>query len=59
MKEIITVIDSIKNGININMPIDIIEIDIKKVWELLGSIIGESYEDELINKLFSQFCLGK
>ncbi|MBQ8234343.1 MAG: tRNA uridine-5-carboxymethylaminomethyl(34) synthesis GTPase MnmE [Bacilli bacterium] len=59
LKEIITVIDSIKNGININMPIDIIEIDIKKVWELLGSIIGESYEDELINKLFSQFCLGK
>ena len=53
LKEIITVIDSIKNGI------DIIEIDIKKVWELLGSIIGESYEDELINKLFSQFCLGK
>lgn len=41
------------------MPIDMLEIDLKEVWSLLGSIIGETYEDELINQLFSQFCLGK
>lgn len=46
---------SLKNDV----PVDIIAIDIKKVWELLGDIIGENYGDELINELFKQFCLGK
>lgn len=40
-------------------PIDLIELDIKNAWELLGLIIGEAYEEELIDQLFSQFCLGK
>ncbi len=34
-------------------------IDLTRTWELLGEIIGESASDELINQLFSQFCLGK
>ena len=42
-----------------HMPIDMVEIDIKNIWNLLGEIIGESYEEELIDQLFSQFCLGK
>lgn len=41
------------------MPIDIIAIDLKKTWDTLGKIIGESYEEELLDKLFSNFCLGK
>lgn len=41
------------------LPVDMIEIDIKKSWEKLGEIIGESYSEELIDQLFSQFCLGK
>ena len=41
------------------LPVDMIEIDIKKCWEKLGEIIGESYSEELIDQLFSQFCLGK
>ena len=41
------------------MPIDMIEIDIKNIWNLLGSIIGESYSEELIDEMFSKFCLGK
>ncbi len=49
----------IKKGLENNLPIDILEIDLKHIWELLGSIIGETYEDELIDQLFSQFCLGK
>ena len=36
-----------------------IEIDLKRIWELLGEITGETYQEELINQLFSQFCLGK
>lgn len=46
-------------GINKNMPIDMVEIDLKEVWNTLGEIIGETYEDELIDQLFSRFCLGK
>ena len=53
------IIISVKAGIKNNYPIDIVEIDIKRIWELLGEIIGETYQDELINQLFSQFCLGK
>lgn len=46
-------------SINKNMPIDMVEIDLKDVWNTLGEIIGETYEDELIDQLFSRFCLGK
>jgi len=48
-------ISNIKN----NSPIDIVEIDLKNAWENLGEIIGETYTDELIDELFSRFCLGK
>lgn len=41
------------------LPVDMVEIDIKKAWESLGEIIGISTGDELINELFSKFCLGK
>lgn len=49
----------VKKGIENQMPIDMIEIDLKHIWDLLGQIIGESYQDELIDQLFQQFCLGK
>jgi len=41
------------------VPVDMIEIDIRECWEKLGEIIGETYTEELIDQLFSQFCLGK
>ena len=59
LKQCLPLIESIKEGINNELPIDMVEIDIKEVWNKLGLIIGETYEDELINQLFSQFCLGK
>ena len=52
-------INEVYIGINNNVPIDLLEIDLKKAWELLGEIIGKTYSDELIDQLFSQFCLGK
>ena len=48
-------IDAAEAGI----PMDIVQIDLTRTWEILGEIIGESASDELINQLFSQFCLGK
>ncbi|WP_404450739.1 tRNA uridine-5-carboxymethylaminomethyl(34) synthesis GTPase MnmE [Virgibacillus necropolis] len=41
------------------MPLDIIQIDVTRTWELLGEIIGDTASDSLIDQLFSQFCLGK
>ena len=41
------------------LPVDMVEIDLKKAWDTLGEIIGNSEGDELINELFSKFCLGK
>ena len=47
------------NNLEKNVPIDIVEMDLKKCWETLGEIIGETYTDELIDEIFSRFCLGK
>ena len=59
LKNAITSIDQAIEGIHQEMPIDMVEIDIKNAWDELGYIIGKTYQDELINQLFSQFCLGK
>lgn len=59
LRKALTGIQDIKLGVLNNMPIDMIEIDLKNVWNLLGNIIGETYEDELLDQLFSQFCVGK
>ena len=49
----------IENGINNEVALDMLEIDLKSVWETLGLIIGESYDEELLDQLFSKFCVGK
>lgn len=59
LKEALNSLKEVLEGIQNDMPIDMVEIDIKKVWSLLGEIIGETYQEELIDQLFSQFCLGK
>ncbi|MGX7060108.1 tRNA uridine-5-carboxymethylaminomethyl(34) synthesis GTPase MnmE [Vagococcus humatus] len=46
-------------GIEAGMPVDLVQIDMTRCWDLLGEIVGDSVQDELITQLFSQFCLGK
>lgn len=41
------------------MPVDVVEIDVKEAWLNLGEILGEEIGESLINELFSKFCLGK
>lgn len=41
------------------IPIDIVQIDVRRAWELLGEIVGDTAGDSLIDQIFSQFCLGK
>jgi tRNA modification GTPase len=52
-------IEDVISGNEMGTPIDILQIDLTRTWELLGEIIGESVQDSLITQLFSQFCLGK
>jgi tRNA modification GTPase len=47
------------DGVEMGTPIDIVQIDLTRSWELLGEIIGDSVHESLIDQLFSQFCLGK
>ncbi|WP_088012676.1 tRNA uridine-5-carboxymethylaminomethyl(34) synthesis GTPase MnmE [Gottfriedia acidiceleris] len=54
-KTINDAIEAMKNG----MPIDLVQIDLTRAWELLGEIVGDTVQESLINQLFSQFCLGK
>ncbi len=58
-KEALSILDDVKKGIDMEVPVDMIEIDIKKMWTKLGEILGENYDEELIDQLFSNFCLGK
>ena len=48
-----------RNTVNENMPIDIVSIYIKDILEDLGNITGEFVTDDIINEIFSRFCLGK
>ena len=57
-KECLPILEDVENGIKNNVPVDMVAIDIKRIWSILGEIIGETYTDELIDQLFSQFCLG-
>jgi tRNA modification GTPase len=59
LKKALQSVEDVKKGLIEDRPISIIEIDIKNIWNLLGEIIGDNYEDELVDYLFSHFCLGK
>ena len=59
LNEALNNIDQALNNVSSKLPVDMIAIDIKKAWDLLGEITGESYQDELLDTLFSKFCLGK
>lgn len=52
-------LDDVMTGIAAGMPVDLVQIDMTRCWNYLGEITGDSYQDELLDQLFSQFCVGK
>ncbi len=48
-------LESIEKG----MPVDCAIVDIREAWELLGSITGQTVHDDIVEEIFSRFCLGK
>lgn len=55
MDSLMQVRESIQNG----MPEDFYSIDLMNAYKVLGEIIGETVEEDLVNKIFSEFCMGK
>ena len=52
-------LQSVNEGLDLGMPVDLVQVDLTRTWEILGEITGDAAPDELISQLFSQFCLGK
>ena len=59
LEECLKLTEDVENGVKNNQPIDMVELDIKNIWEKLGTINGTTYEEELLDEMFSRFCLGK
>ena len=59
LKKCLRSVEDIEKALEENMPIDMIELDIKNIWEELGTINGSTYEEELLVEMFKRFCLGK
>ena len=52
-------VDRAMEILNNNMPVDIVAVEIKQILEDLGSITGDNVSEDIINEIFSKFCLGK
>ena len=52
-------INQVKRSLKDNMPEDFYSIDLMNAYAALGRIIGEEVEDDLVNEIFSKFCMGK
>ena len=59
ISQALSAIEDAIQAIGDDVPVDLVQIDLTKAWELLGEIIGDTVQDSLIDQLFSQFCLGK
>ena len=52
-------LDLVRNSIEMGMPEDFFSIDLMNAYENLGKILGESVGEDLVNEIFSKFCMGK
>ena len=59
MSEAFNSLTLVERSIQDGMPEDFFSIDLMNAYEQLGTIIGESLEDDLVNEIFSRFCMGK
>ena len=59
MSEALKSLELVERSIEDGMPEDFFSIDLMNTYEQLGTIIGESLEDDLVNEIFSRFCMGK
>ena len=55
----ISSLESSLNDMESGVPIDCFEVDLRNAWEILGEITGETVDDDVLNKIFKDFCIGK
>jgi len=59
LKKCLEIVNDINEEVEKDTPVDLMEINIRLLWETLGEITGNVYKDELLDEIFSKFCLGK
>ena len=59
IEQAIQSLQAVNEGLEFGMPVDLLQVDLTRNWQILGEITGDAAPDELITQLFSQFCLGK
>ena len=59
LKKCLEIINDIRNELEMDIPVDLMQINIQLLWETLGEITGNVYKDDLLDEIFSKFCLGK
>ena len=59
LKKCLEITYKIDEEIKNEIPVDLIEINIQELWQTLGEITGSVYKEELLDEIFSKFCLGK
>lgn len=59
LKEVGREIEELEKNLKDGYSVDMLEINLKRIWDILGDITGNNREEELTTQLFSQFCLGK
>ena len=59
IEQAIQSLQAVNEGLEFGMPVDLLQVDLTRTWQILGEITGDAAPDELITQLFSQFCLGK
>lgn len=59
LKKAADYVNSAIDGINAHVPLDIVSEDVKYCWDALGEITGKTASEEIINEIFSKFCVGK
>ena len=59
LKKCLEIVNDINVEVENNTPVDLMQINIQLLWETLGEITGNVYKDELLDEIFSKFCLGK
>ncbi|WCK54521.1 tRNA uridine-5-carboxymethylaminomethyl(34) synthesis GTPase MnmE [Aneurinibacillus sp. Ricciae_BoGa-3] len=59
LKEASAAIGEAYEAVESGLPVDMVAFDIRRSWELLGEVVGDTVSEDLIDQIFSQFCLGK
>ncbi len=59
IEQALQALQAVNDGLEMGMPVDLLQVDMTRCWQILGEITGDAAPDELITQLFSQFCLGK